>query len=288
MDARRGVARGMTVYTRDGEKLGKVVAVDDRGLFVEEGFFFPGEYGFRFEDVEELREGNVHLRLDREAVASAAAAAEQGPERNRPSVVARDVERDAAADRDTGPGSREHAGQLGTEANPPAGSRAASGLQWSMEPLETVARGTSERAGPGGEPAAEDPRRIAQRERSGAASGRVPVDPGGMGIARDEVPDRDVDRPAAGAAGGAEADPYTGVTDPGEELRSGAARDVDRPSTRRVEAVSIPVVATPGAGGEVRLATDDTELVTEQRGDGSREEDARRVGQPDAEDHHVP
>ncbi len=288
MDARRGVARGMTVYTRDGEKLGKVVAVDDGGLFVEKGFFFPREYGFRFDDVEDLGEGSVHLRLDREAVAAAAVEDGQGPERNRPSVVARDVERDTAADRETRSGGPGDARQLGTEANPPAGSRASSGLQWSMEPLETVARGTSERRDPGGEPAAEDPRSIDARERSGAASGRVPVDPGGMGLAHDQVPDRDLQRPAAGASGGAEADPYTGVTDTGEELRSGVDRDVDRPSTRRVEAVSIPVVATPGAGGEARLATDDTELVTEQQGDGSREEEARRVVQPDREDHHVP
>ena len=68
MDARKGVTEGMPVYTRDGEKLGKVVSVDDAGLFVEKGLFFPKEYGFGFDDVEDVRDGSVHLRLDKNAV----------------------------------------------------------------------------------------------------------------------------------------------------------------------------------------------------------------------------
>ena len=42
MDARRGIVEGMTVYTQDGEKLGKVVAVDDAGLFVRRATSSPG------------------------------------------------------------------------------------------------------------------------------------------------------------------------------------------------------------------------------------------------------
>ena len=38
MDARKRVAEGMTVYTRDGGKPGKVMAADESGLFVEKGF----------------------------------------------------------------------------------------------------------------------------------------------------------------------------------------------------------------------------------------------------------
>jgi PRC-barrel domain protein len=71
MDARRGIAKGMTVFTREGEKLGKVVSVDDKGLFVEKGLFFPKEFGFPFDDVDEVRQDGVHLRLDREAAAHA-------------------------------------------------------------------------------------------------------------------------------------------------------------------------------------------------------------------------
>jgi len=68
MDARKRVTKGMPVYTRDGQKLGKIVSVDDTGLFVEKGFF-DKEYGFGFDDVEDVRDGSVHLRLDKNALA---------------------------------------------------------------------------------------------------------------------------------------------------------------------------------------------------------------------------
>ncbi|HZX42138.1 MAG TPA: PRC-barrel domain-containing protein [Myxococcaceae bacterium] len=90
MDARRGIAEGMTVYTRDGEKLGKVVAVDANGLFVEKGFFFPSEYGFHFVDVADVRDGEVHLRVDKEEVSKARVEDEQGLERRRPNAVSED------------------------------------------------------------------------------------------------------------------------------------------------------------------------------------------------------
>ena len=70
MDARKGVTEGMAVYTQDGEKLGKVVSVDETGLFVEKGLFFAKEYGFGFDDVEDVRDGSVHLRLDKNALTS--------------------------------------------------------------------------------------------------------------------------------------------------------------------------------------------------------------------------
>ena len=68
MDARTNVTKGMTVYTQDGEKLGKVVSVDDTGLFVEKGHLFPKEFGFGWDDVADVQGDGVHLRLDREAV----------------------------------------------------------------------------------------------------------------------------------------------------------------------------------------------------------------------------
>jgi hypothetical protein len=68
MDARRGIAKGMTVYTQDGKAMGKVVSVDDLGLFVEKGLFFPKEFGIRFDDVEDVRADGVHLRLSQQAV----------------------------------------------------------------------------------------------------------------------------------------------------------------------------------------------------------------------------
>ncbi|HZX42599.1 MAG TPA: hypothetical protein VFE93_12240, partial [Myxococcaceae bacterium] len=128
MDARRGIAEGMTVYTRDGEKLGKVVAVDANGLFVEKGFFFPTEYGFRFVDVADVRDGDVHLRVDQEEVSKALVADEQGLERRRPNAVSEH------RDPRVGGGRADEAGLPGTT----------SGMEWNREPSSTVARGATE------------------------------------------------------------------------------------------------------------------------------------------------
>ncbi|MGZ6072233.1 MAG: hypothetical protein ACXWK8_13530, partial [Myxococcaceae bacterium] len=86
----------MTVYTQDGEKLGKVVAVDDAVLFVEQGFFFPREYGFRFDDVADVRDDGVHLRLTKEASSSALVHDVGGLGRSRPSAVSEDREAKAS------------------------------------------------------------------------------------------------------------------------------------------------------------------------------------------------
>ena len=71
MDVRRGIAKGMTVYTRDGKELGKVASVDDAGLFVEKGLLFPKAFGIRFDDAEDVRGDGVHLRLERSALEGA-------------------------------------------------------------------------------------------------------------------------------------------------------------------------------------------------------------------------
>ena len=92
MDAGKGISEGLTVYTQDGEKLGKVVAVDDAGLFVEKGFFFPREYGFRFDDVADVRDDGVYLRLKKETISSALVHDVGGLERSRPSAVSEDRE----------------------------------------------------------------------------------------------------------------------------------------------------------------------------------------------------
>jgi hypothetical protein len=93
MDARKGVTKGMPVFTRDGEKLGKVVAADDTGLFVEKGFFFPKEYGLRYEDVEDVGDDGVRLRLDRAELTRALAGNDRGLERSRPSAVSAERDR---------------------------------------------------------------------------------------------------------------------------------------------------------------------------------------------------
>jgi hypothetical protein len=68
MDPRKEITKGMTVYTRDGAKFGKVAVADDAGLFVEKGLLFPKEFGFRYDEVEDVRADGVHLRLDKDAV----------------------------------------------------------------------------------------------------------------------------------------------------------------------------------------------------------------------------
>ena len=44
MDQQQALREGMTVYGADGEKVGKVVAVDPAYVVVEKGFFFPTDY----------------------------------------------------------------------------------------------------------------------------------------------------------------------------------------------------------------------------------------------------
>jgi uncharacterized protein (TIGR02271 family) len=52
----------MTVRTTDGEKLGKIISCQQSEFIIEKGFFFPKDYVLRFEDIAELRDGEVLLR----------------------------------------------------------------------------------------------------------------------------------------------------------------------------------------------------------------------------------
>ena len=56
------VSEGSTVYSVDGEKLGKVVRCGEGGFAIEKGFFFPKEYYARFADVLAASDGKVVLR----------------------------------------------------------------------------------------------------------------------------------------------------------------------------------------------------------------------------------
>ena len=46
-----GIREGMTVYSSDGEKLGRVISCDADGFTVEKGFFFPKEHYARYDAV---------------------------------------------------------------------------------------------------------------------------------------------------------------------------------------------------------------------------------------------
>lgn len=56
---------GFDVWSSDGEKVGKVVAVHPSSFIVEKGLFFPKDYVLSFDDVREVREDEVHLSRTR-------------------------------------------------------------------------------------------------------------------------------------------------------------------------------------------------------------------------------
>lgn len=59
----RGIAEGMTVRSSDGKKLGTVIECGTEQFLVEKGLFFPTDYGIRYDEVESVADGEVHLRL---------------------------------------------------------------------------------------------------------------------------------------------------------------------------------------------------------------------------------
>lgn len=50
------------VKCQDGEKLGKVAAVDEDSIVVRKGIFFPKDFTFRFDDVEDYLKGEVVIK----------------------------------------------------------------------------------------------------------------------------------------------------------------------------------------------------------------------------------
>jgi uncharacterized protein (TIGR02271 family) len=62
------VREGMFVRTADGEKLGTVIRRGEDTFVVEKGLFLPKDFVLRYEDVERVGNGEVHLRLSREDV----------------------------------------------------------------------------------------------------------------------------------------------------------------------------------------------------------------------------
>jgi uncharacterized protein (TIGR02271 family) len=61
-DYRTSIINGMLVRSVDGERLGKVYRLDSDFFFIEKGLFFPKDYAVRYEDVQEVRNGEVFLR----------------------------------------------------------------------------------------------------------------------------------------------------------------------------------------------------------------------------------
>src|SRR5262245_46557307 len=57
---------GMTVYGADGEKVGKVVAIDQNYVVVEKGFFFPTDYYIPVSAIASATEDDLYLIVSKE------------------------------------------------------------------------------------------------------------------------------------------------------------------------------------------------------------------------------
>lgn len=61
MDKHRGAMEGMTVRSMDGHKLGTVIYCGDADFQVEKGLFFPKEYTASYDDIAEIKDGELYL-----------------------------------------------------------------------------------------------------------------------------------------------------------------------------------------------------------------------------------
>ncbi len=65
---RAAIREGMTVHARDGQKLGKVIAVGDQQFQIEKGIFFPKEYLADYSAIAEINEDGIILSQGAEAL----------------------------------------------------------------------------------------------------------------------------------------------------------------------------------------------------------------------------
>jgi len=65
MIGKSDIRQGMTVYSSDGEKLGKVIQCDVSTFIIEKGFFFPKDFIARFDDVSLVSGDEIRLSRER-------------------------------------------------------------------------------------------------------------------------------------------------------------------------------------------------------------------------------
>lgn len=63
---RSSVREGMTVFSSDGEKLGKVLSCDASTFTIEKGFFFPKDYVARYDDVAAVTGDDIRLAMTKD------------------------------------------------------------------------------------------------------------------------------------------------------------------------------------------------------------------------------
>jgi uncharacterized protein (TIGR02271 family) len=68
MYQRSDVREGMTVRSIDGEKLGKIFAVQEGEFLIEKGLFFPKDYVCRYSEINDIRDGEVILLHGKEGL----------------------------------------------------------------------------------------------------------------------------------------------------------------------------------------------------------------------------
>lgn len=60
---------GMTVYSRDGERLGIIERIDEDNFTIERGWFFHKDFLIPYDAIEEIREDRVIVRQRHEDLA---------------------------------------------------------------------------------------------------------------------------------------------------------------------------------------------------------------------------
>lgn len=78
MVTQQDLRHGMVVRSSDGEKLGKVTHIEPGTFEIEKGLFFKEEYRVRYDEVADVRDGEVFLMHGREQLAGARGAALEG------------------------------------------------------------------------------------------------------------------------------------------------------------------------------------------------------------------
>jgi uncharacterized protein (TIGR02271 family) len=58
------MTEGQTVYSKNGERLGKITQMGDDVIRIEKGIFFPKDFTCRYDDISDVRDDNVYLNLD--------------------------------------------------------------------------------------------------------------------------------------------------------------------------------------------------------------------------------
>jgi len=55
------IKSGMHVYSKDKKSLGRIISLNEESFTVEQGVFFPKDFSFRYEEIENISEGNIYL-----------------------------------------------------------------------------------------------------------------------------------------------------------------------------------------------------------------------------------